>query len=85
MSSCKVPVILIRFGWNLNFRDKYLKKSSDVKFNENPSNGSRIVSCGQTDGNGEANFSSSQFSNVFKNESTGSDQGHFSWKIISLY
>jgi len=27
-----------------------LKKYSDIKFHENPSNGSRAVPCGQTDG-----------------------------------
>ena len=38
--SCTVPVILVRFF------DNY----SNTKFHENPSSGSRVVPCGQTDG-----------------------------------
>jgi hypothetical protein len=50
-SSCKVPVILARFQWNLNFlRQNFEKKNSITKFHENPSTGSRVVPCGQTDG-----------------------------------
>ena len=46
-SSCKVPVILARFLWNLNFLNRF--KNSNVKFHENPSSGSRVVPWGRTD------------------------------------
>jgi len=32
------------------FSQQIFGKYSDIKFNENPFSGSRIVSCGQTDG-----------------------------------
>jgi hypothetical protein len=34
----------------LEFSWKIFEKSSNIKFNENPSSGSRVVICGQTDG-----------------------------------
>jgi hypothetical protein len=43
-SSCKIPVILVRFWWKLNFLAKYL----NIKFHENPSRGGRVVPCGRT-------------------------------------
>ena len=49
-SSHKVPVILVRFEWNFSFPDRFFKKSSNIKFHENPSSGSWDVSCGWTDG-----------------------------------
>ena len=33
----------------LDFFRQFLDKYSNIKFHENPSNGSRAVSCGQTD------------------------------------
>jgi hypothetical protein len=42
-SECKVPVIVGRLYWNLNFPE-ILGKYSDTKFNENASSGSRVVS-----------------------------------------
>jgi len=47
--SCKVPVILYRRQWNSNFVDSFSKKWSNTEINENPSSGSRVVACGQTD------------------------------------
>jgi hypothetical protein len=44
--SCKVPVFSC---WNLNFVDGYPKKHPSIKFNENPSSGSWVASCGLTD------------------------------------
>ena len=34
----------------LEFSGRSLIKYSNIKFHENPSSGSRVVSCGQTDG-----------------------------------
>jgi hypothetical protein len=44
-TSRKVAVILVRFLWSHNFLDKI----SITTFYENPSSGSRVVSCGPTD------------------------------------
>ena len=38
---------------NPEFFDIFSKKYSDINFQENPSSGSRIVACGQTDGQTE--------------------------------
>ena len=61
---CKVPVILVRFGGNLNFSTNFRKKLN-IKFNEIPSSGSRVVLCGRTDirreGHDEDNGLFSQF------------------------
>ena len=48
-STCKVPVIHIRFQLNFKFLDSFSKKSS-IKFHENPSSGSRDVPCDRKDG-----------------------------------
>jgi len=47
--SCKVPVILFIFTRHI------FEKSSYLKFHENPSTGSRVFQCGNTDRHGEAN------------------------------
>ena len=49
-SSCTVHFTLFRFSWNFNFLDRFSKNFSNINFHENPSSGSRIVPCGQTDG-----------------------------------
>jgi len=33
----------------LEFSQQIFEKSSNIKFNENPSSGSRVVPCGRTD------------------------------------
>ena len=51
-SSCKVPVILIRFRWwKANFLGRFSKKQNtqNIAFHENPSCGRRVVRCGQTE------------------------------------
>jgi hypothetical protein len=42
LCSRKLPDILIRFYWNLNFHDKTFEKYSNTKFHENPSSGNRV-------------------------------------------
>jgi hypothetical protein len=49
-SWCKVPVILVRLQWSFNFSLQVFEESSNIKFNQNPSSWSRVVTCGQTDG-----------------------------------
>jgi hypothetical protein len=63
-SSCKVPYILNRFLVTLEFSRQIFEKSSNIKFHENPLDGSRVVPCGRTGGttdNEEANSRLSQF------------------------
>ena len=50
MSSCKVPLFLSDFNETWIFSTGIRKKSSNIKFNQNPSNESRVVPCGRTDG-----------------------------------
>jgi hypothetical protein len=45
----------------LGFYLHIVGKSSNIKFHENPSSGSRVVSCGRTDGHEEAFGRFSQF------------------------
>jgi hypothetical protein len=66
-SSCEVPLItiIVRLLWKSNLLNNVFEKYSNVKFHENPSSGSRVVTCGQTDGrtdrDDEADISFSQF------------------------
>jgi len=48
-SSCKVPVISCPILMKLEFSGQFFEKHTNLKFHENPSSGSRVVSCGQTD------------------------------------
>jgi len=48
-SSHKVPIILPRLQWHLNFFTDFLKKSWNIKVHENPSSGNRDVPWTQTD------------------------------------
>jgi len=58
-----VKYFLVQFQWNLNFLDISSKKYSKIKFHENPSCGSRVVPCGQTDGRmGRHDEATSRFS-----------------------
>jgi len=56
--SCKVPVILVKFKFDLNFLTDF-QEHSNMKFHENPPTGSRAVTRGwterQTDRLDEAN------------------------------
>jgi len=49
MSSCEVPVTLVRFSWNLNFLDQFSKICSNIKFHKNSCIGSPHVPCGRAD------------------------------------
>jgi len=49
------------FNKTLTFSTQFRKKYSDIKFDENPSSGSRVVPCGRADGHDEANSTFSQF------------------------
>ena len=67
-SSCKVPVILVRFNetwiYSADFREV-----ADIKFHENPSGGNRVVLCGQMDRRDETDGPLINFSNKPKNQS----------------
>ena len=54
-SSCKVAVIFVRFLIKLEFSEHIFEKYANVEFHENPSNGSRVVPCGRTDGHEKNN------------------------------
>jgi len=51
---------LSNFNENI-FPRQIFEKHSNIKFHENLSSWSRVVSCGQTDGHGKPNSRSSQF------------------------
>ena len=59
-ASCKVPFILVRFQRNLGFLDRFFRKSSNIKFHENPSTGNRVLPWERTTRH-EANSRFSQF------------------------
>ena len=61
MSSCKIPVIIFGFELTFNFLYRFSKKNFKYEVNENPSSGSRVVPCGRTGENDEANSRFSQF------------------------
>ena len=65
-SSCKVPVIIVRFLIILYLSRQIFEKYSYIKFRENPSSGSRVVPRGRTYRHDEAD---SRFANASKNES----------------
>ena len=48
-SSCKVAITIVRLYLITRFFRHISAKSSNTKFRENPSNGSRVVPCGPTD------------------------------------
>jgi len=58
-SSCNVAYILVRLI-KLEISRQF-SKNSNIKFHENPSSGSRVVPCGQTDSHDEDNSRISQF------------------------
>jgi hypothetical protein len=59
-SSCKAPVIFIRFEWDLIFLDIFSKISS-MTFNENPHSGSQVIPRRRTDEHDETNSLFPQF------------------------
>jgi len=59
----KYPILLSNFHATRIFLTDFFKKSSNIKFHENPSGGNRVVPCGRTDRHGEAN---SRFSQLCK-------------------
>ena len=67
-STYKVPVIIVKFYWNLNILYSFSKKYSSNKFHENSSSERRVVprgrTGGQTDRHVEANSRFSQFANA---------------------
>jgi hypothetical protein len=58
--TCKQPV--------LEFSRQILEKSTNIKFHENPSSGSRVVPCGRTDRHDEANSRFSKFTTAPKGQ-----------------
>jgi hypothetical protein len=51
----------------LEFSGPIFEKYSNIKFNENPSSGNRVVSRGKTDRHDEANSHLSHFANAPEN------------------
>jgi hypothetical protein len=49
LSSSKVPDILVKLQWNLNYLNRFLNNYWNVEFHENTPSGSWVVLCGQTD------------------------------------
>jgi len=49
LSSCLVPVMLIRFIMKLEFSRQIVEKSPNIEFHENSSSVSRVVPCDQMD------------------------------------
>jgi len=60
--SCKIPVVIVRFSWNLNFLNRFSKTT-----HENPSSGGPTVPCGRT-GMTKLTVAFNNFANVHKNE-----------------
>jgi len=48
--SCKVTVILVSILMKTEFSRQIFEKYSSIRFQENPSSGSQVVPCRQTDG-----------------------------------
>jgi len=49
-SSCKVPVIIVRFLMKIELSSDLSENYSNTKFHINPSSESRAVPCGRTNG-----------------------------------
>jgi hypothetical protein len=67
--SQKVPTILVRM--KSEFSRQIFQKLTNIKFQENPSSGSRVFPCGRTDGHTDtANLiiAFRNFANTLKNE-----------------
>jgi hypothetical protein len=63
-SSCKIP------GYYCQIQlQQIFKMHTNISFHENPSSGSWVVACGQTDRHDEAKSHSWQFANTPKNQS----------------
>jgi hypothetical protein len=58
----KYPLFLSDFNKTSAFFRQIFKESRNTKFNQNPSSGSRVVPCGRTDRDDEANSRFSKFS-----------------------
>jgi len=83
-SSCKVPCILVRCEWNLNFLDRIPKKYSNIKFYENLSNGSRVVhKDGRTDMT-KLTVPFRNFANASKNQYAG-QWNPFKYSTLVVY
>jgi len=65
----KYPLLFSDSNENLNFLDRFSKYNQTSKFYDNPSSGSRVVPCGQTQRHDESNSRFSQ--NLSKRPNTG--------------
>ena len=70
-SSCKVPVVLARFQWNLNFHDSCSSKSTQISnFMEIHPVGSRVDPYGRTDRQTKAQTDITRLIVAFRNFAT---------------
>jgi len=84
MCSSAVPVISRRIVIKREFSRQILEKYSNIKFHENPSNGSRCVPWGRTDRPDEANSRFSQFFERTKTNASSYGQ-YIHLPLIFLY
>jgi hypothetical protein len=71
----------------IEFSGQIFEKYSNIKFHENPSNGSRVVQCGQTDGQTgimKLIVAFRNFANAPKNKHKATKEQHFMMMMMMM-